>query len=70
MREQVPKKTLEPVPTARQISFEFRMPLFHFGFLKVDSFKRSSEIKNHLRFEVDFLLFYAQNGRNLSETNG
>jgi len=35
--------------------------------LAVDSFKRSSKIKYYLQFEVDFLLFYAQNERKLSE---
>jgi hypothetical protein len=35
--------------------------------LKVDSFKRSSEIKSCPQFEVDFLPSYAQNERNLSE---
>jgi len=35
--------------------------------MKVDSFKRSSKIKSYLLFEVDFLLFYAHNKRNLSE---
>ena len=33
----------------------------------VDSFKPSSKMKSHLRLEVDFLPFYAQNERNLSE---
>jgi hypothetical protein len=37
--------------------------------LEVDSFKRSSKIKNHSLFEVDFLLFYAQNEQNLSESD-
>jgi hypothetical protein len=36
---------------------------------KVDSFKRSGETKRCLQFEVDFLLFYAQNERKLSESN-
>jgi hypothetical protein len=36
---------------------------------RVDSFKRSSEIKSCPQFEVDFLLFYAQNERDLSEFN-
>jgi len=36
---------------------------------KVDSFKRSSKIKRRLLFEVDFLLFYAQKERKLSEFN-
>jgi hypothetical protein len=36
---------------------------------EVDSFKSSSKIKSRLRFEVDFLLFYAQNERKMSEIN-
>lgn len=36
---------------------------------KVDSFKRSSEIKSCPQFEVVFPLFYAQNERKLSEFN-
>jgi hypothetical protein len=35
--------------------------------LAVDSFKRSSKIKNPTQFEVDFLLFYAVKERHLSE---
>ena len=34
---------------------------------EVDSFKSSSEMKSHALSEVDFLLFYAQNERNLGE---
>jgi len=34
-----------------------------------DSFKHSSKIKSYSLFEVDFLLFYAQNELNLSEFN-
>jgi len=36
-------------------------------FCEVDSFKRLSKIKSRPQFEVDFLLFYAQNERKLSE---
>jgi hypothetical protein len=35
--------------------------------LEVDSFERSSEIKSCLQFEVDFLKFYVQKERKLSE---
>jgi hypothetical protein len=37
--------------------------------MAVDSFKRSSKIKTPTQFEVDFLLFYAQNKRKLSESD-
>ena len=43
--------------------------IFNVAFLKVDSFRRSSKIKRCSQFEVDFLLFYAQNERKLSEFN-
>ena len=41
----------------------------HFDAFKVDSFKRKSEIKRHLLFEVDFMSLYAQKERNLSESD-
>ena len=34
---------------------------------KVDSFKRSGKIKSYLQLEVNFLTFYAQKERKLSE---
>jgi hypothetical protein len=40
-----------------------------FRFSEVDSFKSSSEMKSCLLSEVDFLQFYAQNERNLSESS-
>jgi hypothetical protein len=43
--------------------------IFNVAFLKVDSFKRSSKIKSRPQFQVDFLPFYAQNERKLSEFN-
>jgi hypothetical protein len=36
---------------------------------KVDSFKPSGEMKSYPLFEVDFMSFYAQNERKLSEFN-
>ena len=47
----------------------FQVTILLEDYSKVDSFKRSSEIKNNTQFEVAFLPSYAQNERNLSEFN-
>jgi len=44
-------------------------PIFNLVFQKVDSFKRSSEIKRCPQFEVVFLLSCAQNKRKMSESD-